>query len=186
MRAFSPSQLRVSSRHKASDSVLFENEWLQLKDKQGYIYSHEVRCNGKIVVILPYRRIGKDAWEFLVRDETTPCWADTPTRSAMTGGIEAEDPREDAVRELQEEAGFTATVDQMQPLGRCRASKSADTYYYLYAIDLADMEPGEAPGDGSKNDAAPAVWISAEELTELEDAQAITTYAKARQQLGIY
>jgi len=173
--------------HKASeDVVLYDNQWLQLKEKEGYIYSHEVRCNGKIVVILPYRRTGVDSWEFLVRDEITPCWNDKPTRSAMTGGIEDPNPAVDAVRELQEEAGYTIDTDKVVFLGKCRASKSSDTFYYLFTADLAGMEPGDAPGDGSKNDKAPAVWISGGALVKLEDSQAIAAYSKANAKLGVY
>ena len=168
-----------------NDVVLYDNQWVQLKDRDGYIFSHEVRCNGSIVLILPYRRVGVDGWEFLVRDEVTPCWDSEPTRSAMTGGIEDTDPGEDAIRELEEEAGYSATREELHFLGKCRASKSSDTYYYLYTIDLAGKTPGAALGDGSKNDAAPSVWISGDALLELEDAQAITAYMRMRK-LGIY
>ena len=187
MRKAFPSRYKSAlSKHEASGVVLYNNQWLQLREKDGYVYSHEIRCNGNIVVVLPYRRIGKDAWEFLVRDETTPCWSMEPTRSAITGGVESLDPGEDAVREVEEEAGYKILRDQLEFLGKCRASKSADTYYFLYAVDVADLTPGEALGDGSKNDQAPSVWISSAELCELEDAQAITAYSKAVHKLGIY
>lgn len=162
------------------------NEWLELRElPNGYTYSHEVRCQGKIVLILPYRRLGKDGWEFLVRNETTPCWSDSATLSAMTGGVESTDIREDALRELKEEAGYTATKDQLVFLGNCRASKSSDTIYILYAIDLAGMEPEEALGDGSANDQAPAVWLSGPGMRELVDPQGITAYARLSK-LGVY
>ena len=186
MRPCSRAQLKLASVHKAGDRVLYDNKWLQLMDKDGYIYSHEVRCAGSIVVVLPYRRIGKDAWEFLVRDEVTPCWRDTPTLSAITGGVENGEPLEDAVRELKEEAGYSVAPDKFVFLGKCRASKSADTYYFIYAVDVAGLEPEEALGDGSKNDQAPSVWLSGKKLCELEDAQAITAYSKACHKLRIY
>ncbi len=173
-----------SSKHQARNegTVLYGTEWLQLKElDSGYIYSHEVRCNGSIVLVLPYRE-----GEFLVRDEVTPCWdEDRPTRSAITGGVENGEPLEDAVRELQEEAGYTVEPDKFVFLGKCRASKSADTFYFLYAVDVTGYVQGPALGDGSKNDQAPSVWISGEELCKLEDAQAITAYSKAKVILGI-
>jgi 8-oxo-dGTP pyrophosphatase MutT (NUDIX family) len=177
---------RYPGTHLAGGTILCNNEWLQLKDKDGYIYSHEIRCNGSIVVVLPYRKISEKMYAFLLRDEVTPCWSDGPTRSAITGGIESLDPGEDAVRELKEEAGYSIIRSQLEFLGKCRASKSADTYYFLYAVDLTELVPEEALGDGSKNDQAPSVWVSGHELSELEDAQAITAYCKACIKLGIY
>ena len=169
------------------DTILCDNQWLQLKDRDGYVFSHEVRCNGAIVVVLPYKVGPGTGWSFLVRDEVTPCWdPDRPTRSAITGGVENGEPLEDAVRELQEEAGFMVEPDEFKFLGKCRASKSADTFYFIYAVDVSGYTQGPALGDGSKNDAAPSVWISGEELCKLEDAQAITAYSKARTQLGIH
>jgi len=190
MRVMTPSQHKTALRHFAdrdSSRVLFDTEWLQLKEVDGYVYSHEIRCNGSIVVVLPYRRVGKDAWEFLLRDEVTPCWGgDKPTRSAITGGVENGEPLEDAVRELKEEAGYTIAPDKFEFLGKCRGTKSSDTYYFLYAVDLAGQTPTKALGDGSKGDLAPAVWVYGSDVCALEDAQAITAYSKARLKLGIY
>lgn len=175
---------RYPGAHLASGVTLYNNEWLQLKDKNGYIYSHEVRCNGSIVLVLPYRVMG-DSCAFLVRDEVTPCWSDGPTRSAITGGVESMDPGEDAVREVKEESGYSILRSQLEFLGKCRASKSSDTYYFLYAVDVGELTPEEAEGDGSVNDKAPSVWVTGQELCQLEDAQAITAYCKACLKLGI-
>ena len=182
MRPCTGTQLKKASRHAAVSKVLYDNEWLQLREDEGYIYSHESRCNGSIVVVLPYRRVGKDAWEFLVRDEVTRCWSEQPTRSAITGGVDTSEPLEDAVRELQEEAGYDIAPDKFEFLGKCRGSKSSDTYYYLYAVDVAGVEPGVATGE----DKAPIVWLWGSDMCKLEDAQGITAYCKARAKLGIY
>ena len=186
MRALNPEQHKIATSHNAAGTIIYNNKWLQLKDNNGYIYSHEIRCNGCIVVVLPFHKVGDNQWAFLVRDETTPCWGVGPTRSAITGGCESLDPSEDAARELKEEAGFSVLREQLILLGKCRASKSSDTYYYLYAVDVTDMTQEEALGDGSNNDQAPCVWITGDELLNLEDAQAITAYAKASVTLGIF
>jgi 8-oxo-dGTP pyrophosphatase MutT (NUDIX family) len=163
-----------------ADKILYDNKWLQLKEIDGYVYSHEIRCNGIIVMVLPYRRTGSN-FEFLVRAEITPCWSKKPTLSAMTGGAESpEGPAEDVVRELYEEAGYRVKADQLKFLGMVRASKSADTYYHLFTIDVTGMTPDQATGDGSKNDLAPSVWLTEEQIVGLEDAQALAAYVKIK------
>ena len=185
MRSCRPSQIKSAHIHKATpqDKILYDNEWLQLRDRDGYIFSHEIRCNGRIVVVLPYKRTGKDSWTFLVRNETTPCWGG-PTLSCITGGVEGEDPLDDAVRELKEEAGYEVPREDFIALGKCRGSKSSDTWYYLYAVDVANYIPGKALGDGTPGDLAHIVWIS--DMSELVDAQGLAAYVKACKKLRLY
>ena len=54
-------------------TTLKANSWLSLmeikdpdKGINGYVYSHETRCQGQIVLVLPYRTVGKDT-EYLVK-----------------------------------------------------------------------------------------------------------------------
>ena len=99
--------------HDASVETLAENDWLNLQllkapamGIDGYVFSHEERCNGQIVAILPFRRVGKDAWEALLRDEIVPPWGLSSSLCAITGGCdhEGEEPFNVALRELEEEA----------------------------------------------------------------------------------
>src|SRR5947209_16754655 len=96
----------------------------------GYVYSHETRCQGRIMAILPFRKVlGTRKPFFLVKLEMTPCWSFDRERSAITGGYEGGDIKRDAIRELYEEAGYTAVPDDLIPLGESYASKSSDTIY---------------------------------------------------------
>jgi 8-oxo-dGTP pyrophosphatase MutT (NUDIX family) len=185
-------ELKKVKIKKASESVdgfkileKNDNQWLQLREIDGYIYSHEIRCHGMIVVILPYCRIGKDAWKFLLREETTPCWGTKPVVSAMTGGVEyPEATIKDAQRELYEEAGYQVSESELVFLGTCRASKSADTVYYLYTVDLTG-KPSEKPqGDGNEGDLAPLKWIVT--FDNIQDAQAMAAYYRMQLKLGVY
>ena len=52
--------LKVS---KTTRTTLFSNDWVALKEVKnpdegvnGYAYLHESRCDGKIIVLLPFRR----------------------------------------------------------------------------------------------------------------------------------
>lgn len=187
--------------------TLCDNEWLSLRrivDKprgvDGYVYSHETRCVGRIVVVLPFRVIADDPCEHathdadrcrasggdedpdvhievLLRDELVPCWfSDEPSLSAITGGWEPTDDllcRSAAVRELFEEAGYRVDDADLVRLGVSRTSKSSDTMNFLYAVDLTEVEQtGDGRGDGSAVEAAATCrWVAANRASEVLDPQ---------------
>jgi 8-oxo-dGTP pyrophosphatase MutT (NUDIX family) len=138
--------------------TLCENKWVSLKEISvpemeinGYTFSHETRCNGKIVAILPFRINEKNEEEYLIRYEITPCWGLKPEISSITGGVEEDDPVHTAIEEMYQEAGYEIFPNELIKLGTSHASKSSDTVYYLFAVDLTKKEKvGEAKGDGSK------------------------------------
>lgn len=136
--------------------ILQDNEWLTLnlmeypeKDIHGYVYSHEKRCNGNIVAILPYRCKGA---EVMLRSEVTPCWHPTEEQiSSITGGMDTGNSIIDtAVHELDEEAGYSSEPNNFESLGTCRGTKSTDTTFHLFAIDVSDKCRHDADGDGSE------------------------------------
>lgn len=144
-------------------NTLHHNEWLSLKEivdpergVNGYVFSHETRCRGKIIAVLPFRFVDSEWYrykiEFGLRSEVTPCWGMDPQISALTGGYEGGDPRQTAIHELKEEAGFDVGIDELVDLGTSYASKSSDTVYHLYAVDVTGKEQGEALGDGHRLD----------------------------------
>lgn len=159
--------------------TLHENQWLSLKllrapesGIHGYVYSHETRCNGRIVAVLPIRFVDGPGVEFLIKSEVTPCWGLDFVRSAITGGYEGGDIEDDAVREMLEETGYTITREELIHLGESFASKSSDTVYSLFSVDLTGREAGEAIGDGSRLEAeSQAIWVPWEELARLKDPQ---------------
>jgi ADP-ribose pyrophosphatase YjhB (NUDIX family) len=159
--------------------TLLKNQWLSLKKIvapergiNGYYYSHEERCNGCIIAVLPWRRANDGHIEYMVKCEVTPCWSLSPVRSALTGGWEGGPPVEDAQRELEEESGYTVSIGQFIALGESYASKSADTRYRLYAVDLTGVVGKPHKGDGSVLEAsATCDWLSEEELVTVEDPQ---------------
>lgn len=157
--------------------TLHENEWVSLRiirdpdaGVTGYVYSYETRCQGRIVAVLPYRITDLGARQFLLKSEMTPCWHLGQEMSAITGGYEGGDIEDDAVRELLEETGYAITRDELIPLGECFASKSADTVYSLFSMDLTGRERGEAVGDGTRVEAeSEAVWVWPQDLPQIRD-----------------
>lgn len=145
---------------------LGSNEWLELcsaeprtEDEHPYYYVHEARCHGNIVAVLPYKRAagheGKTNILYGMRREVTPAWGERHNHSALTGGCEDDEtPRETAARELAEEAGYEVDSEYITFLGRCRGTKSSDTIYHLYAVDVTDVkyDASLASGDGTKHD----------------------------------
>lgn len=182
----------MTPAHAAADPeyvTLLANDWVSLmmvrdpaKDVDGYVYSHETRCRGRIVAVLPYQNRDMGCCrrrQYLVKSEITPCWSSSPVMSAITGGWEGGDIAGDAARELAEETGYVVTRDELVRLGESFASKSADTRYSLFTVNLTGREPGEALGDGTRLESeSPAVWVSAEHLVTLEDPQLAVMYAR--------
>lgn len=140
--------------------TLKKNKWLSLKkmiwpekDIYGYIYSHEERCQGSIISILPYRFDENGNIEYLIRAEVTPPWnPSVQIYSSITGGFEG-DWRKTAAMELEEEGGYRVLPGEFDYLGYCYGTKSSDTVYYLYTINLTNISSVEANGDGSELEA---------------------------------
>jgi hypothetical protein len=156
-------------------TTIAETKWLQLKRMvepeqgvKGYDFVHEIRCNGEIISILPFRmNAGKK--EYLIRHEVTPCWGMEPVVASITGGCDGDGPLEDARRELEEEAGYSVDKDEIIELGVCRGTKSSDTVYHIFTVDLTGKEKSNSNGDGSELEAkAWCEWVS-EFADDLQD-----------------
>ncbi len=158
--------IKITSAKLPKSTALHENEWLDLriiKDPDngvdGYVYSHESRCDGKIISLLPYRKISK-GHEFLLRRELTPCWGMQYNISSITGGFENNlGIKDTAVHELCEEGGYEIQASELIDLGTCFGTKSSDTVYHLFSADLSGKDRGKAEGDGSRlEDEAECFW----------------------------
>jgi len=151
---------------------LFHNDWLSLMETDdGYVYSHETRCNGKIVAILVYEPgADEDIHRVLGRFENTPCHGDGIALTSITGGVENDDVKGTAIMELKEEAGIIAKPEDLIDLGVVRPTKSTDTEVYLFAVRGDDKETVEAKGDGSKGEkGAYCKWVSPLEAVNCKD-----------------
>lgn len=145
--------------------LLYRNRWVSLFNYNGYVYSEETRCGGHVLSVLPYMKKpsgmdGRFEIKFLLRRETTPAWKtnnefpvadDHLFISSITGGVEhPEDIVQDALRELEEEAGYVVDREKMISLGTTFGAKSSNTVYHYFACDLTGLERKEAVGDGSE------------------------------------
>ena len=126
------------------DCYLCFNRWLSLKKLTGvtgdYVYSHEERCKGHIVAVLPYIPDAANADTVIIaRKEFTPPWGDGLHLSSITGGVdenELDNPILAASRELFEETGMKVPVGDFISLDVIHGTKSTDTIYHLFAVDV--------------------------------------------------
>jgi len=131
---------------------------------KGYYYLHETRCNGRIVALLPFRFGQNRRVEYMIRKEFTPCWnMDNTCMSSITGGVDlGDDILDTASKELWEEAGFKIAKDskRFKSLGSCYGTKSTDTVYDLFAVNVHGLKQEPAPGDGTPlEDMAKSIWV---------------------------
>ena len=174
--------------------ILCKNNWVSLlkmiypeKGCNGYIYSHETRCDGHIVSILPYR-INDNKLEIMLRKEVTPCWdINNQVISSITGGWEKDKhltPLFTAVEEIHEEAGYIVNASDIIELGTIFGIKSSDTIYHLYTVDLTNKEQGEAIGDGSELEAqASCYWTTS--IKDAKDPFVFTMFYKLMKLLNV-
>lgn len=146
------------------DRTLFEGKFISVIERDGWYEFMHPTDSGGIVYVLVYR--GKGKAPILGRYEVCPAHGDKePTLTSITGQVPlGRTPAAIAVMEVEEEAGYTIAESQLIRLGEVRLSKAADTTAYLYAVDVMDMERGEAPGDGSFGEKGSyCEWVTVEE-----------------------
>ncbi len=141
-----------------------------IKGISNYMFLHEIRCDGRIVGIMPWRKNGGKPF-FLLRNEVTPCWdPDKPVMSSISGGIDmGKTPEEMALLELWNKTGYHGTTEgvgsnglpRWRSLGACYGAKITDTVYSLFCVDVTRLKPKHPPGDGSELDEkARNIWVS--------------------------
>lgn len=164
------------------ERVLFENQFLALIDRDGYTFVREVRCDGHIVSVLPYRdtRAGR---QYLARREICPAHASLsqqPELSSITGGVDSGDSALETARiELLEESGYAVEPSAFLALGVVKPSKALDTVAHLFAVDVGGKPAKAAAGDGSKWESSASVeWVSEAAGLEIEDPLFLAALAR--------
>ena len=182
---------KIVAQTQVDVSTVYSNDWIELKNLVspnfgiiGYPYLHEKRCQGKIVSILPFRlNTEKQKMEFLLRREITPCWGLEHNTSSITGGFE-EDLEDTVVMEMKEETGFDITKDEIIDLGTIQGTKSTDTVYYLYSVNLTGKVKGLALTDGSELEKnAYCCWKNS--VDESVDPLSYVAYHRLMKQLNL-
>jgi len=155
------------------DKVLFKTDWVSLRDRDGYHFLHEDRCQGRIVAFLGILETPSEL-KILARREYCPAWVEgrarTPLLCSFTGGVdEGETTNEAVLREAQEEASLNPATVEIHHIKDIQSTKSSDTVYSLYVAVLNTETDFEASteGDGSQSEAeAENVLLSIEEVMD--------------------
>lgn len=161
------------------DKELFRNQYLAVIERDGYTFSREIRCDGVIVSLLPFRT-RDDRMEFLARLEVCPAHGPELELCSITGSVGPGVLIEEAARqELWEEAGYRVGVNDLISLGQVRPSKSADTIVHLFAVDVTDKSQSAPPGDGSYFEAnASVVWVDYDQGVQIADPLFVTAITR--------
>jgi len=138
-------------------TILAANKWMELRtvDDDGYTFGHMTHGDG--VSVLGFNQSGK----ILIRMEYTPAHHITHKPTSLTGTIEdGLSPEETAIKELKEESGYEAEIDELIPYGWVYPTKFLDYRQFLFAVDLTGKTQGPILGDGSSGEVgATVVWV---------------------------
>lgn len=171
---------------------LFMTNWLSLNKKtmdngSEYVYVSAPWCGSEGVSILPFRKTetegGFHRVEFLGRYEICPAHSDDIELCSITGGMdkEGESPVFTARRELIEEAGYEAPIENFIYLGTVRSSKASDNTTHLFGIDIDSegVKEVEAIGDGTLIElGAYCSWINTSTLGHSKDPLLHASYIR--------
>ncbi|WP_430885842.1 hypothetical protein [Fusibacter sp. JL216-2] len=166
--------------------TIYENPAISIMeaDKHGkaYIYSHDTYSNGRRVLILPYRKhIG--GHEFLLRREIIPCWDEAADTCAVSTRVKNNDVEQTIIDELEELTGYDIKAKELIHLGLCMGSKTTDTVYELYTVNLSDRGSEELPYHIENGEHS--FWGKDDDVLKSIDAHLITCFTRLTHLIGI-
>ena len=153
------------SNERDQDKVLYENEWVTVKEtNDDFVYTEGT--DG--VAIVPVKK-DKDGVKILLRKEFTQLHEDNFLTTIITGRKdEGEDYIETAIRELEEEAGISGiSSEQCIDMGDLLLGKDRTIPDRVFIIDVSNGKFGEAEGDGTiYEENSHNFWIDIDEVTK--------------------
>jgi 8-oxo-dGTP pyrophosphatase MutT (NUDIX family) len=160
-------------------NILFKNPFLTVQEREGYIFAHEARTNGRTVSLLPFRDTSNGR-EYLARIEVCPAHSMEPGQYSITGGVQKDETiLSSAQRELREESGYAMRQDEFIGLGQVFPTKQMDTTVYLFAIDVTGKPQEDALDDSGRREQNSGVeWVDLEAGLKNQDPLFITAIAR--------
>jgi hypothetical protein len=167
---------------------IYHNKWVELRERDGWVYITEPWCNSVGIALLPYRTKIVNQMivrEYLGRFEPNKAHQEAGVElCSITGGYDNADKftiEECALNELREEGGYAARIGDLVPLGVVTAAKVSDKRYMLYTVDIGQphIKEVEATGDGTKGEkGAYCQWITKDQLLTSQDPLLLSMYVK--------
>lgn len=163
-----------------SDKILYKDEIISVresvKNNEVYIYTHEEISDGKRVVVLPFRK-KRGGRQFLLRREFIPCWDSHTDVCAISSKVKNGNPEETIIEELLRDTGYSIKASELIRLGVVSASKSSDTTYYLYGLDLSKKDIEEEKLEVQED---LSFWGNDDDIMDSIDAQLVACHGKLR------
>lgn len=162
------------------DKILYKDDIISVresvKENSKYIYTHEEISNGNRIVVLPFRK-KRGGRQFLLRREYIPCWDSHTDVCGISSKVIDDNPELTAIKEIEKDTGYIVKASELIQLGVVSASKSSDTTYYLYGLDLSkkdkENEKLEIEEDIS-------FWGDENDIMDSIDAQLVACFGKLR------
>ncbi|WP_009543106.1 NUDIX hydrolase [Crocosphaera subtropica] len=136
------------------ERIIFGSDWVTVKETaRGFQYLERKGKDSVAVFLLRRKKLNSQAYEVMIRQQ--PLCIDNHELHGklklypcpITGGIDqGETPEQAAIREVEEESGFSV---QVLPLGRYIVGTQTNEICYLYYADVTKLEPEEAKQDGT-------------------------------------
>lgn len=173
----------------ATDRIIFQTRWITVKESPRGFQFLERKGKDSVAIFL-LRKNGNNSgrYEVLVRQQ--PLCINNIEANGMlklfpcpiTGAIdEGELPEEAAIREVYEEAGYKV---QVLSLGKYIVGTQTNEVCHLFYANVTEMEPDEAPQDGSYHESiSKNEWYSFESLETFDYSACQIGYFKLRELL---
>lgn len=166
--------------------IVFDNEWLKVKQTEGgFTYAERKGINSIAFILVS--KDAKDAQSFGVIRE----WKDPIEQFVVTafgGSIDKPEYKDDLEllvhEEVQEESGFDVTAEDIWYVGKVLCSTQMNQFVHLFVVRVDKENQGPKTTDNPTELKAEVIWTSPQQLAKLEDWKAITIYSKATE-LGI-
>lgn len=164
------------------DTILLQTKWITVKQTSLGFQFAERKGRDSVAVFLVRRSDANEAYDVLIRQQPLcidPIVPDQPVilrPCPITGGIDGDEtPEQAAVREVQEEAGYSVEV---VPLGHYIVGTQTNEICYLYYADVTGHSPAEALQDGS--------YFESISINEWQPFSNLEGYHYAACQIGYY
>jgi 8-oxo-dGTP pyrophosphatase MutT (NUDIX family) len=155
------------------DKILFKEEWLSIKQNNGYSYLHEEKCNGILMAFLPIKNVNGKL-QYLMRREKCPAHGNEQEFCGIIGGYDDNTItiEETALKELKEESGYSIDKIDLESLGWVWDSKVADTKVYLFSANVSHYIQGIATTDGTELEKnSSCEWVTLDKCMETKDSK---------------
>jgi len=160
----------VYSPNTQDHEVVFDNQWLKVRNAGGYMYSERKGVDSVAFIFIAInasdeRRIG------LIHEYKDPIGSFLTT--AFGGSIDDEKYHKNlkllVKDEAMEEAGFDINFSQIQYHGKTMVSTQSNQFCHLFSIEVNKMDQGDRTTTNPTELKSAVSWLSMPEIKDLED-----------------